>query len=379
MAKGIIAPMEKSKNVLILQGGGALGAYQAGVYSSLEKYDLAPDWVVGTSIGAINAAIIAGNPRAKRVEKLEGFWATISTDASLRSRFPFVGITDWLKPWAAISRNLNTLFDGVPGFFSPRANGLWDLEQQVPTGQASFYDTSPLEKTLNQFVDFNYLNEGHTQLTVSAVNVATSELTLFENRRDTPLTAKHIMASGALPPGFAPVEINKKFYWDGGIYSNTPLDIVLDRESSGNLLCFMVDLWDPTEELPTSIASAMTRLKDVQFASRSSERIEDHKKQLDLKSAIHELAQFIPANKRNTVAMKTLLAKAATPRVNIVRLIMKALPGDDQLKDINFSQETVTQRWQAGQSDTERMMRNKVWLNPLAPNINLAVHELKQQ
>jgi NTE family protein len=378
MTIGIIPPMKKPKTVLVLQGGGALGAYQAGVYSALEKHEVAPDWVVGTSIGAINAAIIAGNPRAKRIEKLEGFWATVSTDPDLSSGFPFLGLADWFKPWAASSRNFNTLVNGVPGFFRPRANRLWDLDQQVPTGQASFYDTSPLETTLNEFVDFNYLNEGHTRLTVSAVNGATAELTLFENKPGTTITAKHIMASGALPPGFAPVEINQQFYWDGGIYSNTPLDIVLDSEQSGDLLCFMVDLWDPTESLPTSLAATMTRLKDVQFASRSNERIEDHKKVLALRLAIQALAQHIPTNKRNNPEIKNLLNQALAPKVNIVRLIMKALPQDDQLKDIDFSPETISLRWQAGQMDIDRMMKHKAWLKPLAANVNLAVHELTQ-
>jgi NTE family protein len=378
VAKGIISAMKKSKTALILQGGGALGAYQAGVYSGLDKHGLEPDWVVGTSIGAINAAIIAGNPKAKRIEKLEGFWATVSTDSSLSSAFPFLGMTDWFKPWAAGSRNFNTLINGVPGFFSPRANGLWDLDQTVPTSAASFYDTAPLEATLNEFVDFNYLNQRHTHLTVSAVNVATAELTLFENKPGHEITAKHIMASGALPPGFAPVEINHQFYWDGGIYSNTPLDIVLDREQSGDLLCFMVDLWDPTESLPTSIAMAMTRLKDVQFASRSEERIEDHKKLLQLKHAMQSLAEHIPQSKRDTPQIKKLMANTLAPKVNIVRLIMKALPDDDQLKDIDFSQETISLRWQAGQMDTDRMMKHKAWLAPLAADISLAVHELQQ-
>jgi NTE family protein len=230
----------KTTKVLVLQGGGALGAYQAGVFETLAENKFELDWVVGTSIGAINAAIIAGNTPENRVVKLKGFWQTVTTDGSL----------------------------------------LWNVDRKVPTSEASFYDTSALEVTLNKFVDFRYLNEAHVRLTLSAVNVATA---------------------------FAPVEVDGEFYWDGGIYSNTPLDIVLDEQGSGNTQCFMVDLWDATEALPTSISESMTRLKKIQYSSRSTERTEDHRHQLQLRKAIQQLGKALPDSVRKKADIQALL------------------------------------------------------------------------
>jgi NTE family protein len=375
------------KNVLVLQGGGALGAYQAGVFEALAKRDITLDWVVGTSIGAINAAIIAGNSPEHRVAKLTGFWNTVATDGGtpLINLFGVhfgVHFVEWFKPWVDSARSLGTVINGVPGFFSARDNGLWNVDKKVPTTEASFYDTSALEATLNQFVDFEYLNQAHVRLTVCAVNVATAELKCFDNTGGAPITARHIMASGALPPGFAAVEIDGKFYWDGGIYSNTPLDVVLDEQANGqnkqDTLCFMIDLWDPTETLPTSISDAMTRLKNTQYASRSTERLADHRRQLDLRKVIKQLGEKLPLATRSKAEFRALLDQGEVGNVNVVRLVMKALADDDQFKDIDFSEATVATRWQAGLADAERMFAHQSWLEPLAPGAGMAVHELEQ-
>lgn len=376
-----------TKNVLVLQGGGALGAYQAGAFEVLAERNTKLDWVVGTSIGAINAAIIAGNLPEHRVAKLKGFWNTVATDGGtpLINLFGLqfgVRFVEWFKPWLNNARSLGTIMNGVSGFFSARDNGLWNIDKKVPTAEASFYDTSALEATLNQFVDFAYLNEAHVRLTVCAVNVASAELECFDNSGSSPMTARHIMASGALPPGFAPVEIDGEFYWDGGIYSNTPLDVVLDEQVNGqnkqNTLCFMIDLWDPTETLPTSIGDAMTRLKNTQYASRSTERLVDHRRQLDLRNVIKQLGEKLPLTARNNAEVRALLVQGEVGSVNVVRLVMKALPDDDQFKDIDFSQATIKTRWQAGAADAERMFSHQTWLLPLAPGVGMAVHELEQ-
>jgi NTE family protein len=373
------------KNVLVLQGGGALGAYQAGVFEVLAKRDVKLDWVVGTSIGAINAAIIAGNLPENRVAKLKGFWNTVATDSGtplvnlfgLRFGLHFV---EWFKPWVNSARTFGTIVHGVPGFFSARDSGLWSLDKKVPTSEASFYDTSALEATLNQFVDFEYLNKAYVRLTVCAVNVATAELACFDNtgQHKTLMTARHIMASGALPPGFAPVDIDGQFYWDGGIYSNTPLDVVLDEQDKQDTLCFMIDLWDPTETLPTSIGEAMTRLKNTQYSSRSTERLSDHRSQLELRKVIQQLGEALPLAVRNKPAVRAMLAQGDVGSVNVVRLVMKALPDDDQFKDIDFSQTTIATRWNAGAADAVRMFGHQTWLEPLAPGVGMAVHELEQ-
>jgi len=368
--------MSPTQTVLVLQGGGALGAYQGGAYEGLLKHDNAIDWVVGTSIGAINGAIIAGNRPEARVAKLHAFWQRVAHDTP--AIFPFFNTPDWLRPWSEATKIWDTVSKGVPGFFKPRANSMWGINQSGPINQASFYDTSPLEATLNELVDFKYLNAKHVRLTISAVNVATGALKKFDNTVDK-ITAKHIMASGALPPGFPPVEVNGATYWDGGIYSNTPIDIVLDDAERRNTLCFMIDLWDPTEKAPASIAEAITRQKDIQYASRSAEHLADHEHMQNLRRAIQLLSARLPANERKSVAVKQLTTLGCSSTINIVRLIMKALPHDDQNKDIDFASTTLEARWQAGFDDLERALAHKTWLQAPPAHIGMVVHELKQQ
>ncbi len=366
----------KKQTVLVLQGGGALGAYQGGAYEGLTNHGLDVDWVVGTSIGAINGALIAGNKPEHRVEKLNAFWQQVGQDAP--AIFPFFDTPDWMRPWRQATQVWNILSKGVPGFFTPRPNTSWDLNQNGLSSKASFYDTSPLEATLNELVDFKYLNAKHMRFTISAVNVATGELKIFDNKTDH-ITAKHIMASGALPPGFPPVEIDGAMYWDGGIYSNTPIDIVLDDAERTNTLCFMVDLWDPTEKLPTSIAEALTRQKDIQYASRSAEHLDDHEKMQNLRRAIQLLSEKLPAKERNAPAVKKLSALGCASTINIVRLIMKALPEDDQTKDIDFAHTTLKARWGAGLHDIDRALAHKSWLKTPPTHIGMVVHELVQE
>lgn len=367
--------MTPTQAVLVLQGGGALGAYQGGAYEGLHKHGTEIDWVVGTSIGAINGAIIAGNRPEVRVEKLRAFWQRVARDAPVL--LPFFNTPDWLRPWSEVGKVWDTVSRGVPGFFKPRANSMWNMNRNGPINQASFYDTSPLEATLNELVDFKYLNAKHVRLTVSAVNIATGELKKFDNMIDK-VTAKHIMASGALPPGFPPVEIDGATYWDGGIYSNTPIDIVLDDAERSNTLCFMIDLWDPTEKAPASIAEAITRQKDIQYASRSAEHLDDHERMQNLRRAIQLLSERLPAKDRQSPAVKQLMALGCTSTINIVRLIMKALPHDDQNKDIDFASTTLEARWQAGLNDIARALSHKAWLQTPPFNIGMVVHELKQ-
>ena len=366
--------------VLVLQGGGALGAYQGGVFAGLAEQGTALDWVVGTSIGAINGAIIAGNPPGQRVEKLTGFWRHVTAEGP--SLLAYCGTVDWLRPWTQATRTLGTLMNGIPGFFQPRQGGGWDLSRTVAASKASFYDTSPLETTLHRFVDFDYLNArrsaGHMRFTVCAVNVETGELKHFDTGNGDMITAKHVMASGALPPGFPPVEIDGAVYWDGGIYSNTPIDIVLDDAERRDTLCFMIDLWDPTERVPDSIAAAITRLKDIQYASRSHEHLDDHRKMQNLRRAVRILSEHLSAKARQSPELQRLIGLGCDSTISIVRLIMKALPEDDSMKDIDFSRATLTARWAAGHRDAERALRQKRWLKPLPAHMGMAIHELSQ-
>jgi NTE family protein len=373
---GETTAMKQAKLVLVLQGGGALGSYQAGAFEEMEKHGLVVDWVVGTSIGAINGAIIAGNRPEHRVKQLKAFWATVSEEKA--SPLPGFDGFSWLKPWAQPSRTYATLTQGIPGFFKPLSINPWTMLSSPPTGHTSFYDTAPLAETLHKHVDFDYLNTAAVKLSVSAVNVATGELTRFDNFGGQKISADHIMASGALPPGFPPVEIAGQKYWDGGIYSNTPIDYVLDDAERQDTLCFMIDLWDPTEAIPTSIQGVIARQKNIQYASRSHEHLDDHRKMQNLRRTIRLLAEQVPPAKRNSRKVRALIEQGCTSSINIVRLIMKALPEDDHLKDIDFSVATLNKRWAAGQHDVGRVFKHKQWLKPLAPEVGMAIHELLQ-
>ena len=365
------------QTVLVLQGGGALGAYQGGVFEALSEHELVPDWVVGTSIGAINSAIIAGNPPERRLERLREFWDLVGRDDPLT---PFAAnpFTAWLAPWFDASGLWNTLAHGIPGFFEPRRGGVLNLNQMVPTPDASFYDTAPLRTTLEHLVDFDYLHTQRVRCTVCAVEVGTGELVAFDSRKHR-LAPEHIMASGALPPGFPPVIIEGKAYWDGGIYSNTPVDIVMDDAERRDTLCFMVDLWDPTEAEPRSISAAMARQKDIQYASRTREHLEDHRTMQNMRRAIEILARRLPARYRDDPALRGLTGLGCTSTINIVRLIMKAMPSDDHNKDIDFSRQRLAARWQAGVHDAERALRHKRWLAPLPAPVGMVIHELVQE
>ena len=370
-----------AQTVLVLQGGGALGAYQGGVFEALHEHDLQPNWVVGTSIGAINAALIAGNPPERRLERLREFWQLVGRDSALKgwSGNPlFPSLEPLLAPWLAASELWSTVAQGVPGFFVPRAGSLLDINRPRPTTDVGFYDTMPLRDSLLRLVDFDYLAQRHVRCTVCAVQVASGELVTFDNRKQR-LTPEHIMASGALPPGFPPVVIDGKAYWDGGIYSNTPVDIVMSDAERRDTLCFMIDLWDPTEAEPQSIAAAMTRLKDIQYASRTHKHLEDHRTMQDMRRAIEILTQRLPASDRDDPELKKLTGLGCTSTINVVRLIMKAQPSDDQNKDIDFARDRLAARWRAGVHDAGRALHHKRWLAQPPGTVGMVIHELNQE
>ncbi|MDE2369209.1 MAG: patatin-like phospholipase family protein [Burkholderiales bacterium] len=364
-------------NVLVLQGGGALGAYQGGVYEALAGQGLLPDWVVGTSIGAVNGALIAGNPPERRVARLREFWQRVGHDDPLAplAASPWGA---WFMPWIGAADLLGTVTLGIPGFFQPRPGSALNINLPVPTRDASFYDTAPLRATLKELVDFDYLNDGPMRCSVCAVEIASGELVTFDSRRQE-LTPEHIMASGALPPGFPPVIIDGKAYWDGGIYSNTPVDIVMDDAERRDTLCFMVDLWDPSEAEPRSISDAMARQKDIQYASRTREHLEDHRTMQNLRRAVEILARHLPDTGRGDKTLRALAGLGCTSTINIVRLILKSDPEDGYNKDVDFSRERLRRRWQLGVHDGGRALRHKAWLQPLPEPVGMVIHELPQE
>jgi NTE family protein len=362
----------KQHIVLVLQGGGALGAYQAGVYQALYEHNLTPDWVVGTSIGAITAAIIAGNPHEIRLCRLKEFWDTVAhPDFFDMRQVPDEGrkLNTWLATVEAFVR-------GVPGFFSPRPFNPFAMGLPVSPDEASFYDTSELAVTLRKLVDLDYLNsDSGIRLTVSATKVTTGELINFDTKHQE-LGIAHIMASGALPPGFPPIRIDGELYWDGGLYSNTPLNIVLNEDPSGDALCFMVDLWSATGPEPTTIYQVQTRQKDVAYASRSKQLINDYLQLHRLRCALREMHQKLPPEQSTAEDAKTLIDLGCDSTIHIVRLAYAGRDWQMASKDVNFSKGSIEWRWEQGYNDTMRAKQHEDWLSFERSKSGVIIHEV---
>lgn len=356
---------------LVLQGGGSLGAYQAGVYQALHEHGLTPDWVVGTSIGAINAAIIAGNKRGNCLARLKEFWDRVSHGDA----FDMSKVSDPARQFNIRMSTLDTVVRGVPGFFSPRGLHPFPLGMPVDPEEASFYDTAPLVKTLRELVDFDYLNKADgMRLTVEAVKVSCGLRAMFDNSRHA-IGPEHILASGALPPGFPGVRINGELYWDGGLFSNTPLETVLDDEPRIDTLCFMVDLWSASGDEPTTIDEVATRQKDVMYASRSKNHIEHYLELHHLRSLVRKLHAELP----ESCQKRTAYALDAVGRDSTIHIVRLAYSGRDwhmASKDINFSRGSIQWRWEQGYNDAMRAIHHRGWTTFVPAETGIVVHEL---
>jgi NTE family protein len=346
--------------VLVLQGGGALGAYQAGVYQALAEAQLHPDWVAGISIGAINAALIAGNAPEKRVEKLREFWETVS-------RSPF-GVPDFA--WHKISdsrhrvvnqmRSLGILVGGAPGFFTLRL----PPPNLLPSGDLralSFYDVTPLKATLERLVDFDRINAREMRLSVGAVNVESGNFAYFDTTT-CKIQPEHIMASGSLPPGFPATEIEGKYYWDGGIVSNAPLQWVLETPPRQDTLVFQVDLWNARGELPRDLMQIDLRQKEIRYSSRTRLATDHFRRMQRLRRAAAKLLAQIPEALRSTPEAEMLAAEADEKVYNIIQLIYRAQSYEGSSKDYEFSRRTMEEHWTAGNDDASRTLAHKAVL-----------------
>jgi NTE family protein len=357
---------------LVLQGGGALGAYQVGVFEALDKAGLCPHWVAGTSIGAINAAIIAGNPPGRRLARLGEFWDLISRpDGWEPSR-----LDEETRKFANQWHSLETVAFGQPGFFRPRGLSPW-LAGAGTAEAVSYYDTAPLRDTLAQVIDLAELNSGNLRLSLGAVNIASGEPRYFDSQRDnSPIGYPHIMASGALPPGFPPVEVEEgQFYWDGGVVSNTPLDVVLDDEPRVNTLCFMVDLWDPYGPLPRSMDDVLEREKDIRYASRSQRNIAGYRRAHDLRRAVMALWQALPAAQRADPELQQLAWRGCTTTMQIVHLIYQNRKYETASKDYEFSRASIAEHRATGLADAGRALADRAWERPVPPHQGVVIHE----
>ncbi len=367
-------------SVLVLQGGGALGAYQAGVYEALDKQGVRPRWVAGVSIGAINAAIVAGNPPERRVARLREFWDGVSSRLlapALPQTYGVLAREMFNETSAAM-----VALAGVPGFFAPRFPPAPWQPAGTP-GALSYYDTSPLEKTLERLVDFDLINtpdaRQKVRLSVGAVNVETGNFRYFDSTDATytkPITPRHIMASGALPPGFAPVEIDGEFYWDGGLVSNTPLQYVIDQPAAADMLVFQVDLFSARGRLPRNLSEVAERGKDIQFASRTRLNTDLVAAQQKLSHAAQSLAAKLPPKFARDPDLIALLNAGSPAAVTIVHLIHRSKHYETQSKDYEFSRHTVCEHWDAGRADVECSLTSKSWLARGRPQAGIRVFDL---
>ena len=342
---------------LLLQGGGALGAYQAGVYEA--EADLHPDWVAGISIGAINSAIIAGNPREARVAKLREFWELVS-----QSPFGLDGNLASLLPKGDAARALAQHMSastasilGVPGFYTMRFPS--PLFQPPGTlGATSFCDTTPLKATLERLVDFDLINSenNNTRLSLGAVNARSGQLVYFDTTTDV-IRAEHVMASGALPPGFPAIEIDGEYYWDGGVVSNTPLAWIA-RQHPSSMLAFQVDLWAAPGPFPKNLQEVMIRMKEILNSSRTIYHTSGYKEINQVRSTLARFLEQVPDEFKRSEDAKFLMSLAKQHLHHLVNLVYRPTSPEDASKENEFSRKSVEERWLAGHRDTVHALRH---------------------
>jgi NTE family protein len=353
---------------LVLQGGGALGSYQAGVYEALASSEYSPDWVAGISIGAINAAIIAGNAPEHRVQRLRSFWDDITATTEMWPSAPAGPLAEWQNRASA----LTTVMFGQPGFFSPRPPQDWFS----PNNCVSYYITSALKETLERYADFDRINSAKDmRLSVGAVNVRTARFAYFDSEKIT-IRPEHVMASGALPPAFPPIEIDGEQYWDGGLYSNTPLQYMVDYYPRRSRLIFQVDLFPAYGSVPDNLDEANEREKDVRYSSRTRLTTDMLREKHDVRHAINELHKLLPPEIANTEQAKRLYEYGCVTEMDIAQLIYRPMEPQGALKDFQFSRATMEARWQQGFSDAQTTLKASPWLAPMPKELGVRVFDV---
>ena len=366
---------------LVLQGGGALGAYQAGVYEGLHEAGIRPNWVAGISIGALNAAIIAGSPENQRVDQLREFWETICANPiewpvseGLTEGLPF---TMDLRSAHNIAAATRALLMGQSGFFKPRFPPPF-LSLFTGDAATSFYDTAPLRNTLNRLVDFDRLNSGDVRVSVGAVNIRCGNLVYFDTA-ERRLRAEHFMASGALPPGFPAIEIDGEYYWDGGMVSNTPLTRVLASEPRRDTLTFQVDLWSAKGRLPYDMMEVASRQKEIQYSSRTR-AITNHLLQMQkMRQALQQVIEKLPKAAGGDPVIKAVADLACHRAYNIVHLIYQSKAFEGHSKDYEFGLDAMREHWQSGLDDIRRTLADPRRLDRPAPELGMVTHDIHRE
>jgi len=355
------------------QGGGALGAYQVGVTRALDEAGYYPDWFIGTSIGAINAAIAAGNPEKIRVEKMHQFWEAIATPDYLN---PSLSInTPETRKLEHFLSSQTTLFCGQPGFFQPRFPPP-ELGWHNTPDLLSYYDTSPLRSTLERFIDFDRINSNATtRLSIGAVEISSGKINYFDSFNQK-IGPEHIMASGALPPGFPAIEIEGKFYWDGGISSNSPATYVLSNRCPKDLLCFTVHLFDSFGMNPTTLDEVLQRRKDIEFSSRVTKILQLYKEIHSLKNSIHILSKYIPEHEKLSPELKECISKGRETTVCLVRFLYEDDSTELSSKDYEFSHKSIIERIAHGYNTGKKAIKESPWTEPVPDTEGILVHDM---
>ena len=317
------------------------------------------------SIGAINASLIAGNKVEERLERLQEFWRRVERTLLWIPAWPEVA--DALSTWMTLAR-------GIPGFFETNLRAFLGLQVPLGADHAGYYSTEPLRRTLEELVDFSLINSGHPRLTLGAAHVRTSVMRYFDSR-EMDLDARHIMASGALPPAFPAVRIDGELYWDGGILSNTPTERIFDDNPRRNSLIFAVHLWHPAGSEPETIWQVLNRQKDIQYSSRIATHIMRQREAHKLRHVIMELLEYVPEEVKRDSRVKQLAGYSCKTRMHVVRLLAPRLDDENHTKDIDFSPAGIRKRWETGYADTMRALDRQSWIGEFGPLDSVVLHE----
>lgn len=355
--------------VLLLQGGGALGAYQVGLYKGMHENNIEPNWIIGTSIGAINGSIIAGNPPEKRLEKLQQFWKIVEIDV------PYLFSSSFNTLYRSLE-NTHVILNGVNGFFKTKKNFLHLENFQYGITNAAHYDSSPLRKTLSDLIDFDYLNSKQVRLMIGAVNAISGEMTYFDNYK-TAITPDHILASGALPPAFPAIIIEGEPYWDGGVSSNSPVDVFINTMPRVNSVIFAAQLWRKKGKEAKSFFEIKERLKDIRYSSRAEGHIKKEQEIHELRHAINLLSSKLSPEQLSEPDIKKLRGLGCKTQMHFIQFIAPRMLYDDHTKDINFTKHTIDSRIKTGYDDVITVVTSKPWEHAIPPEHGIVVHEVK--
>jgi NTE family protein len=364
---------------LVLQGGGALGAYQAGVYQGLDEAGLTPNWFAGISIGALNTAVLAGNAPEHRVAKLREFWELICRPAYGPALPPSVeralfNSNDTMRKAFTAMQAASALVDGQKGFFVPRFPPPLPTATETPQ-TASYYDTSPLKHTLERLCDFDRINSGEVRVSVGAVNVGTGNFVYFDNTR-IKLRPEHFMASGALPPGFGAIEIDGEFYWDGGLMSNTPLAEVIQATPRRDTLAFQVDLWSARGPVPDNIQDVQGRMKDIQYSSRTRLVTDMMQHTQRFRHALREVLARVAPEHRDDPWCKLAEELSCSRRYNVIHLVYRDKQYEGNYKDFQFGMSTMNEHWTSGLDDIRASLAQPGWLDMPSNDSGFVTHDI---